>query len=63
LQDFLAGGTLSCFRLQTACYRPFLRIPPAYRPSENMAFCRSFVLYPTPAVDAVGILASFTDGL
>jgi hypothetical protein len=29
----------------------------------NVAFCRSFVLYPTPAVDAVGILASFTDGL
>ena len=63
LQDFLAVGGLSCYRPRMVGYRPFLQIPPAYRPRRNVAFCRSFVLLLTPAVDAVGILASSTDGL
>ena len=34
-----------------------------YRPPGNESFCRSFTLYTVPAVGAVGILTSFTDGL
>jgi hypothetical protein len=36
------------------------RLPTAYRPCNNPAVCSSFVLYPTLAVGAVGILTSFT---
>ncbi len=45
-------------RLPTA-----VSVPTAYRPCNNPAVCSSFVLYPTLAVGAVGILTSFTAGL
>ncbi len=41
------------------------RLPTAamYRPCNNPAVCSSFVLYPTLAVGAVGILTAFTGTL
>src|SRR5215208_5304388 len=44
-------------------YRPPSYVPTAYRPCNNPAVCSSFVLHPTLAVGAVGIVASSTDGL
>jgi hypothetical protein len=44
-------------------YRPPSYVSTAYRPCNNPAICSSFVLPPTLAVGAVGILVSFTDGL
>jgi hypothetical protein len=63
LQDFLAGGALSCYRPQTVGYRLFLQIPPAYRLLGNLLFSRSYSWVMVAAVDAGGILASFTDAL
>jgi hypothetical protein len=44
-------------------YRLLSKVPPAYRPLRNMVVCRYFFLDLTLAIDAVDILASFTDGL
>ncbi len=44
-------------------YRPLSQVLTAYRPCKNPAVCSSFVLDLTPAVGAVDIPASFTDGL
>jgi hypothetical protein len=52
LQDFLAGGTLSCYRPQTLGYRPFLQLPPAYRPRRKCSSWWYFVSCSISAVDA-----------
>jgi predicted enzyme related to lactoylglutathione lyase len=44
-------------------YRPPSYVPTAYRPCNNPAVCSAFVLYPTLAVGAVGILTTFTGTL
>jgi hypothetical protein len=62
LQDFLAVGTLSCYRLQTVDNRPLLQLPPVKRSRRNVAFCGRLCCMVEAAVGAVGILASFTDG-
>jgi hypothetical protein len=63
LQDFLAGDIVAGYRLRAVGYRPFLRLPSAYRPPGNEPFCGAFSSPLVIAVGAVGILASFTDAL
>jgi hypothetical protein len=60
LQAYLAGGALSSYCPQTVGYRPFLQLPPAYQPRENVAICKVFSSLLVVAVGAVGILTSFT---
>src|SRR5688572_23065877 len=63
LQDFHAVGTKHCLPTARDHCRPLSKVSPAYRPPENIAFCRSFTQCLTLAVGAVGILSSITDGL
>jgi hypothetical protein len=55
----------NCHELPTAIYhyRLLLKVPPAYRPHGNLLFSGCFMFLLTTEVDAVGILASFTDAL
>src|SRR5215218_5353754 len=62
-QGLRAGGTIVGYRPPVDRYRPLSKLPSAYRPRKNVAFCGSFFLDLNPAVDAVGILTSFPDGL
>ena len=56
MQDFLAGGIDAGRRPQTVGYRPFLRLPPAYRPHGNLVFSGCSTPLPTTAVDTVDTL-------
>jgi hypothetical protein len=44
-------------------YRLLSKVPPAYQPHGILLFSGCFMFLLTTAVDAVGILVSFTDGL
>jgi hypothetical protein len=63
LQDFLVDGIVIGHRPPWDGYRLLLKVPPAYRPRGNLLFSGCFMFLLTTEVDAVGILASFTDAL
>ena len=62
-QGLRAGDTIVGYRPPVNRYQPLSKVPSAYRPRKNVAFCGSFFLDLNPAVGAVGILTSFTDCL
>jgi hypothetical protein len=63
LQAFSRSISALVCRPSVDHYRPPSYVPTACRPHKNSLFCRSFIQHLTPAVGAVDILASFTDGL
>ena len=59
-QGLRAVGMISGHRPPVDHYRAPRQVPTAYRPHENVLFCRSFTLHLTPAVGAVDTLPTFT---
>src|SRR5215211_2878053 len=62
-QGLRAGGTIVGYRLPVDRYRPLSKVPSAYRPRKNAAFCGFCSSLLVMAVGAVGILVSFPDCL